>query len=175
MIKNTLKITITIMFLGLFGYFGYQIITKINYKKTIASNIKTIPQFSYVNTKGGIFTKDSIQPNTPTIFIYYNSDCDYCNNEAQMIHENIDTFNKIQILFVSFENPDRIKKFAHQHQLNHYDNVTFLHDNKLTFAATFDVTSLPCLVMYDKNQKLIEKIKGQIKPETLIKKLIGIY
>ena len=174
MIKQILKISIPIIFFILLGYFGYQIITKINHKKAIAHTIKTIPKFEFQNIDGFIFTQQNVKQNTPTLFVYYSSDCDYCNNEAQMIHENIHKFNKTQILFVSFETPNKIKKFAQQHQLNNYDNVTFLHDSKLTFATTFDVTSLPCLVLYDKNQKLIEKIKGQIKPENLVKKLIGV-
>ena len=52
-----------------------------------------------------------------------------------------------------------------------YDKINFLSDTKVSFATTFDVKSLPCLVLYDKNQQLIEKIKGQTKAEILIKKL----
>jgi hypothetical protein len=75
------------------------------------------------------------------------------------------------LVFVSFEKPALIKAFAAKHQLTTYDNVTFLSDSKVSFATTFDVKSLPCLVLYDKNQKLIEKIKGQTKVETIVKKL----
>lgn len=173
MIKQILKISISIIFLSLLGYFGYHVINKINHKKVIANRIQSIPKFEFQNLNGVVFTLQNIKQNSQTLFVYFSSDCDYCNNEAQMIQDNINKFDKTQILFVSFESPNKIKKFAQQHQLNHYDNVTFLHDNKLTFATTFDVTSLPCLVLYDKNQKLIEKIKGQIKPETLVKKLFG--
>lgn len=74
-------------------------------------------------------------------------------------------------MFISFEKPEIIKGFASNYQLNNYPNVHFLADTNITFATTFDVKSLPCLVLYDKNQKLIEKIKGQTKTETLIKKL----
>jgi thioredoxin-related protein len=75
------------------------------------------------------------------------------------------------LVFISFEKPEIIKGFASKFHLNNYSNVHFLADTKITFATTFDVKSLPSLVLYDKNQKLIEKIKGQIKTETLIKKL----
>lgn len=43
-------------------------------------------------------------------------------------------------------------------------------DSKITFADTFDVKSLPCLVLYDKGGNLIEKIKGQVKIETVLEK-----
>lgn len=88
-----------------------------------------------------------------------------------MIEENIIKFKNVQLIFVSFEKMELIKKFAQNHQLTSYDNVYFLSDNKAAFAATFDVNSLPCLVLYDKNQNLIEKIKGQTSIKILVKKM----
>jgi len=153
------------------GYFGVQIYTKIQHKKEVAENIKTIPKFEYQNINGGIFSNTNLKKDTPTIFVYFNSECEFCNEEAQMIQANITQFASFQLVFVSFEKPALIKAFAAKHQLTTYDNVTFLSDSKVSFATTFDVKSLPCLVLYDKNQKLIEKIKGQTKVETIVKKL----
>jgi len=169
--EKKLKIVIPILFSIVLGYFGYQIYFKIQHKKEVAKNIKTIPKFEYQNIKGGVFSNANLKKDTPTLFIYFNSECEFCNEEAQMIQANIDQFAACQLVFISFEKPALIKAFAAKHQLNSYDKVTFLSDTKINFATTFDVKSLPCLVLYDKNQKLIEKIKGQTKVETLIKKL----
>lgn len=169
--KKILKITIPILFLLVLGFVGYKIVTQINHKKEVAENIKTIPVFSYETIENKTFTNDNLKNNQATIFVYYNSECEFCNHEAQMIQQNIAKFKNVQILFVSFEEATTIKQFATQHQLLNYDNVSFLCDSKATFAITFDVKSLPCLVLYDKNQQLIEKIKGQVKAETILKKL----
>lgn len=169
--KKYLKIIIPLAIISLLSFMGNQVVSKINHKKEITENIKTIPVFSYENIKGGIFTNKSLKKDTPTLFIYFNSECEYCNEEAQMIQENIMLLKDFQIVFVSFEKSVLIKAFAIKHQLTTYDNVHFLSDTKVTFATTFDVQSLPCLVLYDKNQNLIEKIKGQTKVETLVKKL----
>lgn len=169
--KNQLKIILPIFFICVLGSFGYQIYTKIQHKKEVAKNIKTIPKFEYENIKGGAFSNNNLKKDTPTLFVYFNSECEFCNEEAQMIQANIQQLSAFQLVFISFEKPNLIKAFAAKHQLNSYDNVTFLSDSKVSFATTFDVKSLPCLVLYDKNQKLIEKIKGQTKVETLVKKL----
>ena len=153
------------------GYFGVQIYSKIQHKKEVAENIKTIPKFEYKNIKGGVFSNANLKKDTPTLFVYFNSECEFCNEEAQMIQANIQQLSAFQLVFISFEKPALIKAFAAKHQLNSYDNVTFLSDSKASFATTFDVKSLPCLVLYDKNQKLIEKIKGQTKVDVLVKKL----
>lgn len=169
--NKILKIVIPILFICTLNYFGYQIYIKIQHKKEVAENIKTIPKFEYQNISGRVFTKKNLVQNTPTLFLYFNSDCEFCNEEAQMIRENIKKFKGIQLIFISFEKPTLIKAFAKKHKLFNYDNIHFVCDSKVTFATTFDVQSLPCLVLYDKNQQLIEKLKGQTKVETILKKL----
>lgn len=169
--KKQLKIIIPILFISLFGYFGFQIYSKIKHKKEVAENIKVIPKFEYQNIKGGTFRNENIKKDTSTLFIYFNTECEFCIEEAQMIKENIAKFNDFQLVFISFEKVELINTFATKYKLNTYANITFLSDTKVSFSTTFDVKSLPCLVLYDKNQRLIEKIKGQTKAETLIKKL----
>jgi len=169
--KKYLKIIIPLALISLLAILGYQVISKINHKKEVAENIQNIPVFSYQNIKGGFFTKEDLKKETPILFIYFNSECEYCNEETQMIQENIEQLKDVQLVFISFEKLEKINAFATKYQLTTYDNVHFLSDTKVAFATTFDVKSLPCLVLYDKNQQLIEKIKGQTKVETLVKKL----
>ena len=169
--KKILKAALLILFVSLLAYFGYKIITKIKHKKQIAHNIKTIPVFSFEKTQGGVYTNKNLIANQATLFIYYNSQCEFCNEEAKMIRENITKFANIQIVFVSYENTKQIIAFAKTHQLYNYDNITFLSDTKMSFSAIFDVKSLPCLILYDRNKQLIEKIKGQVNVETLLKQL----
>lgn len=149
---------------------SYLIISQIKHKKEIEKNIRNIPKFSFQNINGGIFTNQNLKKQTATIFIYFNTECEFCNEEAKMIKENMECLRDFQLIFVSFEKTETIKTFAQKYQLTTYDNIYFLSDNKVTFASTFDVKSLPSLVLYNKKQKLIEKIKGQTQIEVLIKK-----
>lgn len=169
--KSILKIIISVLFLVIIGILISQITLKIKHKKEISENIKTIPTFNFQNVNGGRFTNENLIKNTPTLFVYFDSECEFCNEEAEMIKQNIDKFSPIQLIFVSIENPNKIKEFAINHKLINYDKINFLSDTQVSFAPTFDVKSLPCLVLYDKDRHLIEKIKGQIKPEVLIEKL----
>ena len=169
--KSTIKKIIPVLFLVILGFLTFQITSKIKHKKEVAENIKTIPNFDFQNVNGGRFTNENLIKNTPTLFVYFGSDCEFCNEEAEMIQQNIDKFSSFQLIFVSIENTAKIKEFANKHKLVNYDKINFLSDTQVSFALTFDVKSLPCLVLYDKDQHLIEKIKGQIKPEALIEKL----
>lgn len=169
--RKPIKIILSLLFVSVFLFSVLNIVNKITYKNEAEKNIKSIPQFSYKSITEKNFTNQNLKKNSPTIFIYFNTECEFCNEEVQMIKDNITEFNEIQLIFVSFEKKQIIKKFAQKHQLTSYDNIHFLYDDKATFASTFDLRTLPCLVLYDKNQKLIEKIKGQTKAATLLKKM----
>lgn len=165
-----LKTILLVLFIGIISFLSYQIINKVSHKKEVAQKIKTIPLFSYQDINGKTFTNENLKKATPIIFIYFNTECEYCNEEASMIQKNMPKFKDYQLIFISFEKREQIESFSKYYKLDLYNNVHFLRDNKVTFATTFDVNSLPCIVLYDKNQKLIEKIRGQIKPVILIKK-----
>ncbi len=168
--KKTLKILLTILVLSLLAFMGYKVVNKINYKKQVAENIKQMPAFSYVALDNKGFTKENLEKGKPTLFIYFNSECDFCNHEAEMVQQNLEKLKAIQVVFISYEPIEKIKQFATKFKLLHHDNITFLSDSKISFATTFDVKSMPCLVLYDKNNNLIEKIKGQVKIETILQK-----
>lgn len=170
--KKYLKIIIPLLVLSLIAFMGYKVVSKINHKKAVAENIKTIPAFSYVSIiDDTVFTNGSLVANKSTLFIYFNSECEFCNHEAEMVEENIAKLKDIQIIFVSFEEKEKIKLFAKQYKLLNHANIHFVCDTKASFATTFDVKSLPTVVIYNRDKELVEKIKGQVKIETILGKL----
>ena len=169
--KKILKIVIPIIIISLLAFMGYKVVSKINHKKQVAENIKQIPSFSYVSLENEVFTNKNLASEKPTLFIYFNSECDFCNHEAEMVQENIENLKDIQVVFVSYEPLEKIQLFATKFNLLNHANIHFLSDPKASFAATFDVNALPCLVLYDDDRNLIEKIKGQVKMETILNKI----
>ncbi|MFH6943716.1 MULTISPECIES: TlpA family protein disulfide reductase [unclassified Flavobacterium] len=165
------KIILLLLLVSFLSFMVYNIISKINHKKELAEHIKTIPAFNYQDLNGVAFTNKNLKTDIAVLFVYFNSDCEFCNEEAQMIQENIEKLSLIQVVFVSFEQVKQIKSFAQKHSLLNHDNIHFVSDTNVTFATSFDVKSLPCLVLYNKNQQLIEKIKGQTQVATILKKL----
>lgn len=169
--KKNLKVIILIVIISLLGFMTYKVIAKIKQKREVAEHIKTIPPFSYPTINGKMFTHKDLKENTPTLFLYFNSECEHCQSEASQIQDNIINFKNFQLIFVSFEEKNKIIAFAKKYKLDHYDNITFLLDKQITFSTTFDVNSLPTMILYNKNKELIEKIKGQTKVETILEKL----
>jgi thiol-disulfide isomerase/thioredoxin len=147
---------------------GYQIVDKIQIKKEFAARIKELPDFSLSTLEDGVFTQDSLKVNARTIFVYFNSECDFCISEAQKIQERLSEFINTQLIFTSFENVDSIKKFAKTYALLGAKNVVFLEDRKMMFSEIFNASSIPTILVYDENRQLIKKFKGLTKVDALL-------
>lgn len=169
--KKYLKIIIPVLIIGIITFMAYKVIKKINHKAAVAEHIKTIPSFTYKTIQGNLFSKQDLKDNIPTVFFYFNSECEHCQSEAEQIRDNLEKFKNVQLVFISFEDSKKIKAFATKYKLTGSDKITFLHDSNVNFATTFDVNSLPTVVIYDKKKKLVAKIKGEIKVEVILEKL----
>lgn len=169
--KKSLKILILLAVVLLLSYLGYGVVSKINHKSSVEATLQHIPGFSFKTIENTTFSKANLKPNTPTIFIYFNSECDYCQHEAKSISESIEQFQDVQLLFVSTEPIDTIKNFAETYNLLQQPNITFLHDSTDIFSNRFDATSIPYVLIYDAQQQLIKKHKGQLKAEAILELL----
>ncbi len=167
--KKYLKIITISSSIFLFFFLGYQVFAKITIKSKVEKKLQTIPDFSFLTLENNVFSNKELEKEKPAIFIYFNSECDYCQYEATIIQENIHQFDNIQILFVSFEDKEAIHTFSKQFELHIYDNVTFLSDTKGDFSERFGATSVPYLLIYDKKQKLVKKHKGLLNIGTILK------
>lgn len=161
------KLCISIVLLGIIGFLGYKISSKLSYKKEVAERTKTIPDFSFKTIEDTLFTQDSLA-SKPIVFVYFNSDCDYCQSEATKIQQRLADFKHTQLIFVSFEKKEGIKKFAKTYKLNNQENITFLEDVKGEFSKLFDVNSIPYIVVYDANRELLKKFKGVTKVNAIL-------
>lgn len=166
MVRLIVGVIIVVTLLAL----GHAINNELYHKKEVEARIKTIPIFSFKTLKGRTFTKNSLE-NKTTVFVYFNSDCDYCKSEATKIKERISEFKNSQLIFVSFENKEEIAQFAKSYGLYTEKNVVFLEDRKGEFSKSFDVNSIPYIVVYDNNHKFLKKFKGITRIDDILKVL----
>lgn len=155
--------------ISVIAFLGYVIISKIKVKRDIFNKISTIPDFDLLSLNQKRFDRSNLNPKLNTVFIYFNSECDFCQHEALSIRDNLDSFKNIQFIFVSNESIVNIQQFSEMHNLNNTQNISFLHDNNSIFSDCFDATSIPYILIYDKNQKLIKKHKGQLNANGILK------
>jgi thiol-disulfide isomerase/thioredoxin len=169
--KKYLKLFIAIVLISIIGYLGYSIATKLQHKKEVTARIKTIPAFSFKTLDGKIFTNKNLDKTKPKLFVYFNSECEFCQAEAESIHKELDNLKNIQLLFISYEETDKIKAFAQQYELLNVKNIVFLEDKNIEFAPLFGAKGIPFMLLYDKDNKLIQKFRGVTKIEKIVSHL----
>lgn len=168
--KKKYKIFLILSILISLSFLIYKIINKIHHKKEVLENIKTIPEFSFTSLTGQEFTNKNLL-NKPLLFIYFNSECEFCISEAITIKKNLRELDNVEILFISFEEINLILKFAKDYKLYGYKNITFLQDKNFEFSRIFDVNSIPSTIIYNKNKIFLKKIKGVTKISEILRAL----
>lgn len=169
--KKKILFIIIIAIVSLLFYLGYNVVTKAKGKNEIAKQIQTIPQFKLQTLDSIPFSNTNLKSNLSTIFIYFNSECDFCQHEAKSISENLNTFKSVQFIFVSTEDIASIKQFSKVYKLNNKPNITFLYDSFNNFSSQFDASFIPYILIYDNNQKLIKTHKGQLNANGILRAL----
>ena len=94
--KKKLKIIIPTLVLCVLGFLVYNVFTKMKYKEDVEKHLQTIPKFSFKtlevnhidgNKLNNHFTNLDLDSHRATAFIYFNTECDYCQHEAQSIRK----------------------------------------------------------------------------------------
>ncbi len=169
--KKKLKIILAVFIICIIGFLGFKIGSQLKQKKEVAERIQYIPDFSFKTLKAKTFSKKDIENDKPKLFIYFNSDCDFCHSEANQIQNNLEKLKDIQLIFVSFESADSIKVFAEKYQLLNKENIILLEDEKMLFSQLFNAKSIPYMLLYSKSNQLIKKFKGATKIEHVLNAL----
>lgn len=169
--KRKILIILLIGIVVLLSSLVYNIITTSKEKNKITKQLKTIPKFELKTLDNYYYTNSNLEPNIPYVFIYFNSDCYFCEHEAQNISQNLDKFTDVQFIFVSTESIDIINKFAKEYQLNNKNNITFLYDSDYHFSKQFNAQTIPYILIYGKNKELIKKHNGQLNAYGILREL----
>lgn len=168
--KSILFIVIGVV-VALLAFMGYKVVRLAQQKQAVEQALQKVPDFEFLSTNGEKFTQASIDVNTPTLFVFFNSECDFCRYEAQDISENIEELKDIEILFISTESTIEITSFSEEFNLNQQQNIHFLHDSTSALYNLFDLTSYPSILIYNKNKNLLKRHKGQLNVQAILRVL----
>lgn len=152
-------------------YLTYMVSVEITSKNRIENSLQTMPKFCFETLDHRKYSNIDLKENTPTVFIYFNTECEYCQHEANNISKNIINFKETQLIFISTENARKIKQFGLKYNLLNQKNISLLVDRSGSFVSQFDAKFIPFIVIYNKENELLKRHAGQLKAETIIKLL----
>ena len=161
-------IVVVVLFLVVMGM---QVLKKLQHKEQVQQALAILPDFSFCTLEGASFTNAQLPQNNKIVFIYFNTECGYCFYETKDISEQLERFKSTILLLVSNESKEAIKAFAIKQNLLGKDKVICLQDSTYTFAKQFEANSIPYILAYDAQGKLLLRHKGQLRAEKLLQLL----
>ncbi len=128
----------------------------------IAPYLKTkkLPSFTLLRDDSTLFDHGQLLKSTATVFVYFNSDCDHCQQEAKAMVDSVTYLTDLQVVFVSNESFQNVKKFAADYQLTSWRPFTVTVDLKDDIYRFFEPSSAPFVVLYDKRGNYIQTFVG---------------
>jgi peroxiredoxin len=105
-----------------------------------------------------------------TVLIFFNSDCDHCQNEAEQISGRKQIFQQYQVYFISADSMKNITKFADDYKLRERNFYFAQADSYQVYKTVGDMPSIPAIFIYN-NKRLIKKFAGEVKLEDVMKYL----
>jgi hypothetical protein len=165
--KGLIIITILAVFTSIICFLGYKIVEKQTKNEAIKSIKTTLPNFEFYNLDGAKNTNS--KENISHIIIHFNTECEHCQEEAKLIHENIIAFKNAQIIMVAPNTPQEISAFTKQYGIAQHPEIWVLWDKDHHFVDWFGSSPFPSVYIYNRKQKLVKEYHGEVKIEAITK------
>jgi peroxiredoxin len=104
------------------------------------------------------------------VLIFFQPECDHCQNEARQIREKLDKLNGYQVYFVSSAGMPEIQKFAVDYDLAGKENVSFVFTEGQSILDNYGPIAAPSIYVF-RDKKLIQNFNGEVEFEVVTKYL----
>ncbi len=168
--KKIIAILFVLAVLIIIFYFGYKSIKKHQENKLAESAINDLPVFSFYTLNEKQFTYHNVEKKQ-TLLIYFHPECEHCQYEAKQLLLNKEKFSDTQIFMISPASLTAIKQFNTTYELNKIENLKMLWDKNRQFGSYFGRATFPTILIYNQQNKLQKKYKGEVKIEAILKQL----
>lgn len=140
--------------------------------KEMTERVKTLPDFTFPNIEGGLFSSSEITRG-PLLVTYFHPECEHCQYEISSLFESNFLDGTVKAVLVSYAGPARIREFIDQFKTDNDTLLWVLSDTSMIFREIFGTDIIPSNFIYDENLRLVKALKGEIRTETIIKYLRG--
>jgi hypothetical protein len=128
-----------------------------------------IPDFKFYDMENQPVTRLSLVANAPTIFFYFDPDCDHCQLIATMITEQKELFKGITLVLVSWAEVDAIKGFPGKYLPGFPGKLIVTKDKDYLVDKWFGDSVAPSIYVYNNQYKRTASFKDEVRPEILVK------
>lgn len=127
----------------------------------------TLPPFILLGVDSIQFTKADIG-SKKTLIMLLSPDCGYCRLQTDSLIGNIDKLKDVEIIMVSFDPLQMLRKFSDEFKLENYKNIKLGRDIRYFFTPYYEATTVPFLALYNENGKFLTKFSGAVPVPILL-------
>jgi hypothetical protein len=105
-----------------------------------------------------------------TILVFFQPDCDHCQNEAKQFKEKINEFKEYKVYFASSANMAEILKFGMEYNIINAPNVFFAFTPGQSILDNYGPIAAPSIYVY-RDGALVQSFNGEVELDVVIKYL----
>lgn len=128
-----------------------------------------IPDFKFYDMENKPVTRLSLVPNAPTIFFYFDPDCDHCQLISTMITAHKELFKGMTLVLISWAEVDAIKAFPAKYLPGFPGTLIITKDSEYKIDKWFGYSETPSIYVYNKVYKRTASFKDEVEAEILVK------
>jgi thiol-disulfide isomerase/thioredoxin len=142
------------------------------------SNTQTTKQKSEIPSievllpdSASIFQTTTLSQKKPVVLLFFNTTCDHCQQEALDLVMHKTELRKIQLVMMSSENLNLIRKFYDQYELSSINKLIIGKDIRNSGMKHFQYESLPFCAIYTREHLFISSLERDFKTVKIIQLL----
>jgi thioredoxin-related protein len=130
---------------------------------------KTIPPFRIQLANGDSLIAKQLKKNTPVMIVYFDPGCEHCQAFTRNLLEKSKSFDKIQIVYISYASLQEVQIFEKDLNLRKYPNFKIgTEGSSFSVLRVYRPMQFPFIALYDKKGMLISSYKEIPPIQTLI-------
>lgn len=169
--KKMIKIALLIVVLAGVTFAVTEAIRQVSRKNRITAGVQHIPDFSFRQLNGDLFSTAMLEKNRSVLVVYFSPDCEHCQYEAREINKYRPQLKEAQILMVSDDPIPRIQQFDSLFLLSGNPQVKILKSEQDNFYKVFGTRAIPALFIYNKQGVLVKQFMGEANMDAILKYL----
>lgn len=133
---------------------------------------QTIPSFKITLSNNKIFNAADLQKDKPLVLIYFDPDCDHCQKLMTELFKKIKSFEKAQIMFVTFKPLAEVIAFEKKYHTRQYTNMKVGTEGTLFYLRNYyKLIKMPFTALYDKKGNYNYSYRDETPVDDLITRL----
>ena len=124
---------------------------------------KNIPPFVITQANGSQFKATDLIKGKAVLMVYFDPDCDHCELFIKELMNQINAFNNIQIILITYVPVESVKKFIAKLGLAKYPGIKVgTEGSAFIVRYHYNVVQFPYLALHDKTGQLFATYESEV-------------